>query len=97
MTPTAHSINDTHLMNEISVYLNQKPTHGWSEKGKDCVIKTQTKSIRNKRYSVCMAVSNKKIIDYTIVEGALKTIKFNGFLDKITTNTKNKYTLFMDS
>ena len=44
-----------------------------------------------------MAVSNKKIIDYTIVEGALKTIKFNGFLDKITTNTKNKYTLFMDS
>lgn len=79
---------------EISIYLNCKNTKGWSIKGKKCIIKTKNKSIVNKRYTLGMAIDIKNKIDFTIVEGALKSNKFNTFMNKICKNKKN---IFMDN
>ena len=34
-------------LDEIAVYLNEKPTHGWSKKGTECIIKSKNKQIIN--------------------------------------------------
>jgi len=36
----------------MSIYLNQKPYKGWSKKGNNCFIKTNNKTIFNKRYFI---------------------------------------------
>ena len=52
----------------MSIYLNQKPYKGWSNKGECCYIKTKDKKIFNKRYYVGMGISINGKIDFTIVE-----------------------------
>ena len=36
---------------EIAIYLNDKPSNGWSEKGKDCIIKSKTIN-KNKIFNI---------------------------------------------
>ena len=87
-------INNIFSYDEFSVYLNDSNTKGWSKKGKKCIIKTKNKSIFNKRYTVGMCINNKGKIDFTIVEKALKSDKFNKFMKKIC---KNNNVIFMDN
>jgi len=78
----------------MSIYLNDKPYKGWSIKGKICFIKTKNKSIFNKRYSIGMSINIKGQIDFTIIEKALKSNKFNKFMKKII---KNDNIIFLDN
>ena len=78
----------------MSIYLNDKPYKGWSNKGKNCFIKTTNKSIFNKRYSIGMSINIKGQIDFTITEKALKSNKFNKFMKKII---KNNNIIFLDN
>jgi transposase len=87
-------INNIISYDEMSIYINQKPYKGWSQKGKSCFIETKNKTIFNKRYSIGMGITINGKIDFTIVEGALKSFKFNKFMKKIM--TKNNY-IFMDN
>jgi transposase len=87
-------INNILSYDEMSIYLNQKPYKGWSKKGNNCFIKTNNKTIFNKRYSIGMSISINGKIDFTIVEGALKSYKFNKFMKKIMTC---KNIIFMDN
>ena len=63
-------------------------------KGTEQEVNNKNKKINNKRYSVLMASSNKKIIYYTIVEKGIKTHNFNKFilkLNKMDKENKNVY------
>ena len=84
-----NNINNIVSYDEMSIYINQKPYKGWSKKGKSCIIETKNKTIFNKRYSIGMGITINGKIDFTIVEGALKSFKFNKFM-------KNNY-IFMDN
>ena len=87
-------INKLFSYDEMSIYLNDKPYKGWSIKGKICFIKTKNKSIFNKRYSIGMSINIKGQIDFTIIEKALKSNKFNKFMKKII---KNDNIIFLDN
>ena len=87
-------INNIISYDEMSIYLNQKPYKGWSRKGNNCFIKTKNKTIFNKRYSIGMSISINGKFNFTIVEGSLKSEKFNKFMKKIM--NKNNY-IFMDN
>ena len=78
-------------LSKNSIYLNQKPYKGWSKKGSNCFIKTKNKTIFNKRYSIGMSIDIKCKIDFTIVEGSLKS---NKFMKKIMTSSNY---IFMDN
>jgi len=73
-------INNIISLDEISVCFGDIQPKGWSEKGKKCFVYTNNKSIKGKRYSLCMATTNKKIINYKIVEKGFKTETYNNFL-----------------
>jgi transposase len=86
--------NNIYSYDEMSIYLNSKPYKGWSLKGNECCIKTKNKTIFNKRFTLGLAIDINSNFNFTIVEGALKSHKFNTFMTKIMKN--NKY-IFMDN
>jgi len=88
--------NNIVSIDEFAVYLNDNPTKGWAIKGKPCINETKNKTIKNKRYTVCMATTNKKILNYTIVEGGLKSLKFLNFIKKLN-NSYSNLTYFIDN
>lgn len=88
-------INKFISYDEMSIYLNSKPYKGWSEKGKQCIIKTKNKTIFNKRFSLGMSVDINSNIDFTIKEKALNGFTFNKFIKKI--NKKNDKIIFLDN
>ena len=44
-----------------------------------------------------MCITKNNYIDFTLVEGSLKSDKFINFMNKIKTNTKNKLTFLLDN
>lgn len=89
-------IDNVISIDEMSFNLSSEPKRGWSPKGKKCIVDKLKKNVRGKRFSIIMATSNSKIIDYSIVEGSVNTLKFISFITKITTNNPNKI-IFMDN
>ena len=66
-------------------------------KGIEQEVNNKNKKINNKRYCVLMDLSNKKIINYTIVEKGIKTDDFNKFILKLNKMDKeNKNVYFLD-
>jgi transposase len=90
-----HKLNFT---NETSIYFNIKPNYGWSKKGQRCMIE-QPKSYANKspdRFSLVMTITNKKVINYSLVRGAFNAKRFKHYMTK--TIPKMSDTLpFMDN
>ncbi len=77
-------INNIISIDKTSIELNTKPHKGWSKKGENCLIINNGSKIINKRYSLLVATSNTKIIDFTIVEKGIKLDKFIEFIEFIT-------------
>jgi len=94
-------INNIVSIDEISITQFETSYYGWSEKGQECQVDLGIISkgaIYNKRYSVLMATSNKKILNYTIVEKGLKGDQFNAFMIKLNLMDKqHKNIYFMDN
>jgi len=85
-------------IDEMPVYLEMHPTHGWSAKGK--VIYQRKKRMRSKKYSLIMAISNKGVIAHTLHEDSINGEKFLEFLeDKVIPimKKKKKSHLLMDN
>lgn len=58
--------------------------------GKRCIIKTDDNAVF-KKYSLVVAISNKKCLGYKLYEnGAVNADRFNDFLTEILKNVKNK-------
>ena len=51
----------------MAIYIDENPKKGWAVKGQKCEY-TTTKTIKGKRYSLILAINNKKVINYKIVE-----------------------------
>lgn len=66
-------------IDEFSIITNRTITKGWSLKGTECVLKLPFLK-QNKRYSLLMATTKKKIIKYILVEGSIKTDNFISFI-----------------
>ena len=91
-------IDNIIYLDEFSVVLNSHPINGWEEKGKDCIINSDDAKIINERFSVIAAISNKKVIDFTVVKKGFKTESYLKFVNKLSSkNHDNRYSYFMDN
>lgn len=93
-------INNIISVDEISICHFEQRKKGWSKKGDECIIDLQNikGKLKHKRYSVLMATSNNKIINYTIVEKGVKSDTFNKFMNKLNILDKEKKNVyFMDN
>jgi len=88
-------INKFKLEDIISIdetYVSTSLTHNYCRAflGKRCIKKTNNNEVF-KKYSLVVAINNKKCIDYKLYEqGAVNSIRFNDFLIEICKNVKNK-------
>ena len=89
-----NNINNIISIDEISVNEFENLDKGWSLKGIETEVNNKNKKINNKRYSILMASSNKKIINYTIVEKGIKTNNFNNFMLKLNRMDKEKNNVY---
>jgi transposase len=82
---------------EFSAYFYVKPDHGWSKKGKRCII-SQPYTYSNKssdRFSVAMTMTSEKIINYSVVRGSFNAKRFKRYLSR-TIPKSGDTTFFMD-
>ena len=85
-------------IDETSIELSTKASRGWSLKGTKCIVTNSGKKIINKRFSLIMAVSNKKIIDFHIVSKAAKSKDYLKFMMKLKRKDKeNNKSYLMDN
>jgi hypothetical protein len=82
-------------LDEMSVVINSKPNYGWFEKNKEGNYKIENPKITNKRYTILMAVNNKKILNYTVCEQGIKTDGFIKFMDELKEKDKNKNSYYL--
>jgi hypothetical protein len=83
-------------IDEMSTHIGETSSKSWSEKGKQCF--TLVKSIKGKRYSICSAMSNKKLIHYKICESSFNKETFNLFIKELQVKIKkDKKCLFLDN
>ena len=76
------SIDETSISTSLSVNYCRE------ELGKRCIIKTDNNQVF-KKYSLVVAISNKKCLGYKLYEeGSVNSERFNNFLTKILKNTK---------
>jgi len=82
-------------LDEMSIELNDIPPKGWSLKGNKCYVYTKNKALKGKRFSLLMAVSKKKIINFSVAEKGFKSNQFNDFIqiNLQNNNFKNKHLL----
>lgn len=85
-------------IDETSIVLSSKSSRGWSLKGTKCIVANSGKKIINKRFSLIMAVSNKKIIDFHIVNKAASSKDYLKFMMKLKRKDKeNNKSYLMDN
>lgn len=88
--------NNLNSFDEMAIYLNDTPTHGWSIKGNDCIIKTK-KSLNKKRYTIGMNIDINSDIDFTLIEGSLKQDKLISFFNKLNKKKIKNRTFLIDN
>jgi transposase len=82
-------------IDESSYDTHLSPNYGWSKVGKP-IIKIQ--SNKYKRYTIICAISNQKIIYYTIIKGSSNAVMFKDFLENVITKTNDNYaTILLDN
>jgi len=86
-----YKIEDIICIDETSVKSLQKRNHCYSEKGKRCVIKTQSQEVF-KKYTGIFAISVDGVIEWDLYEkGGINTDRLIEFLEKnITSKLRNK-------
>ena len=92
------NIDNIVSIDETSIELSSKPSRGWSLKGTKCNIRDSGKKIIKKKYSLVMAVSNSKIIDFHIKKKSIKGKDYLKFLKKLKRRDPNgNNTYLMDN
>jgi transposase len=86
-----YKIEDIICIDETSIKSLQKRNHCYSEKGKRCVIKTQSQEVF-KKYTGIFAISVDGVIEWDLYEkGGINTDRLIEFLEKnITSKLRNK-------
>ena len=90
--------NNIVSIDEKSIVTSQNPSHGWAKKGKKCILYNNSNKIINKLYTIVVATTNKKILNFATVDKGLKTDNFLKFIKKIhISDRENKYTYLIDN
>jgi len=86
-----YKLEDIICIDETSIKSLQKRNHCYSEKGKRCIIKTQSQEVF-KKYTGIFAISVEGVIEWDLYEkGGINTNRLIEFLEKnITSKLKNK-------
>lgn len=85
-----YKLEDIISIDETSISTSLSINYCRNDLGKRCIIKTDDNSVF-KKYSLVVAISNKKCLGYKLYEnGAVNAERFNDFLIEIVKNTKNK-------
>ena len=79
--------NNVISIDETYIYLNSKPNYGWSKKGTRIFNYQKSNPIK---YSIIMAISNKKIIGYQIYKSNINFHLFYNFLIGLSFKFTNK-------
>ena len=83
---------------EISVTNNEYPVFGWSKSGEKCIVKNRINNIKGDRFSIGLAINNKKIVGYKIVDKGFKTDDFIDIMkDLKEKDINNEYSYFLDN
>ena len=85
--------NNVVSIDETGVYIDMKPSYGYSRRGHRCTV-SQTAGWRH-RYTVLMAVSNDIVIGYKILNGACNRSSFCEFIRSL--DVMGRTLLLMDN
>lgn len=84
------NLDDIISIDEMSISTSLKYNYCREKIGERCIIKTDDNSVF-KKYSLLVAICNKKCLGYTLYEnGAINSERFNDFLTKLCMNIENK-------
>jgi len=83
---------------EISAVSNKIPRRGWSKIGEECIIENKN-TLYGKRFTIGLTVDTKKVVNFKIVEGGMKTDNFIDLMKdfQINHNKNNEKTIFLDN
>ena len=76
----------------MSIHLGDQPDKAWSKKGEKFILPTKNKSMKGKRYSLCMSVDTSSNIYYILKEKSINkkyktnNIKITIYLSEIKSN-----------
>ena len=86
-----YNVDDIICIDETSIKSLEKRNHCYSEKGKRCVIKTQSQEVF-KKYTGIFAISTKGVINWDLYDkGGINTDRLIDFLEyNITSKLRNK-------
>jgi len=83
-------------IDEMATYTEESSPRQWSPKGKQYF--SVVKKIKGVRYSICAAMSNKKLIHYKITKGSYDGNLFNDFINELIQKINiEKKCLFLDN
>jgi len=92
-----YKIQDIICIDETSIKSLQKRNHCYSEKGKRCVIKTQSQEVF-KKYTGIFAINVNGVVDWDLYEkGGIKTDKLIDFLEQNITNKLRNKLIILDN
>ena len=92
-----YKIQDIICIDETSIKSLQKRIHCYSEKGKRCVIKTQSQEVF-KKYTGIFAINVNGVVDWDLYEkGGIKTDKLIDFLEQNITNKLRNKLIILDN
>ena len=92
-----YKIEDIICIDETSIKSLQKRHHCYSEKGKRCVIKTQSQEVF-KKYTGIFAISVDGVIEWDLYEkGGINTDRLIEFLEKNITNKLRNKLIILDN
>lgn len=80
-------------IDESAIYLNSKNNYGWAIKGSKCIIKEKNNKMYQRKYSLLIAISNKKIISYKLYKKNINGEQYLNFIKEIVNDHGNNYTL----
>lgn len=80
-------------IDEVPFYREMVSLKGWCKKGSK--LRVLKKSIYSQKFSVVMAITNKKVITYDIIKGSLNGVKYAKFLESNLIPKLNKSMHFL--
>ena len=92
-----YKIQDIICIDETSIKSLQKRNHCYSEKGKRCVIKTQSQEVF-KKYTGIFAINVDGVVDWDLYEkGGINTDRLIDFLEQNITNKLRNKLIILDN
>ena len=90
-------LNNIVSVDEMSIHLGEQPDKAWSKKGEKFILPTKNKSMKGKRYSLCMSIDTSGNIYYILKEKSIKAQDYNDFIKSINKKYKTKKSFLMDN